>query len=186
MPPADPRSPSPTRHCSVQSLPETVQVPRPPGIWTVPGAFFLRLGRRGIGGRRVSPIVTTCLRLRPPSTPKRSSVGSWQPCSSGGRSWRRDRGRSTTTFVAPSWCWRAFSPSSASGTPCLPVVADGWPARMFRRPASDERLPCQSAGPPRARRSIVLEISSRNSLSVTNLAIDRSAGGASSRDGSVN
>jgi len=29
---------------SVQSLPETVQVPRPPGIWTVPGAFFLRLG----------------------------------------------------------------------------------------------------------------------------------------------
>jgi hypothetical protein len=24
---------------SVQSLPETVQLPRPPGIWTVPGAF---------------------------------------------------------------------------------------------------------------------------------------------------
>ena len=26
----------------VQSLPETVQVLRPPGTWTVPGAFFLR------------------------------------------------------------------------------------------------------------------------------------------------
>jgi hypothetical protein len=27
------------REVSVQSLPETVQLPRPPGIWTVPGAF---------------------------------------------------------------------------------------------------------------------------------------------------
>ena len=29
-----------------QSLPETVQVLRPPGTWTVPGAFFLRADRR--------------------------------------------------------------------------------------------------------------------------------------------
>ena len=27
------------REVPVQSLPETVQLPRPPGIWTVPGAF---------------------------------------------------------------------------------------------------------------------------------------------------
>ena len=42
---------APPRQPSVQSLPETVQVPRPPGIWTVPGAFFLRFGCGGIGGR---------------------------------------------------------------------------------------------------------------------------------------
>ena len=48
-----PRDKGPRNTRSVQSLPETVQVPRPPGIWTVPGAFFLRAGRGGIGGRRV-------------------------------------------------------------------------------------------------------------------------------------
>ena len=32
------------REVSVQSLPETVQLPRPPGIWTVPGAFVFRVG----------------------------------------------------------------------------------------------------------------------------------------------
>jgi len=30
--------------CAVQSLPETVQLPRPPGIWTVPGAFVFSVG----------------------------------------------------------------------------------------------------------------------------------------------
>ena len=34
------------REVSVQSLPETVQLPRPPGIWTVPGAFVF-LGPAG-------------------------------------------------------------------------------------------------------------------------------------------
>lgn len=39
-PPAAPRCPRPHEHAAVQSLPETVQVLRPPGTWTVPGAFF--------------------------------------------------------------------------------------------------------------------------------------------------
>lgn len=38
--PADSSSSIPRfREVPVQSLPETVQLPRPPGIWTVPGAF---------------------------------------------------------------------------------------------------------------------------------------------------
>ena len=39
MPAASSSSIQKIREVSVQSLPETVQLPRPPGIWTVPGAF---------------------------------------------------------------------------------------------------------------------------------------------------
>ena len=56
---------------SVQSLPETVQVPRPPGIWTVPGAFFLRGGRGSIGGRRVWAYSELMTPSSPAATPEK-------------------------------------------------------------------------------------------------------------------
>jgi len=64
-----------TLYESVQSLPETVQLPRPPGIWTVPGAFFLK-GACG-DERPQEPILNFMLPSTSPSPPGAERIIAW-------------------------------------------------------------------------------------------------------------
>jgi len=111
---------------AVQSLPETVQLPRPPGIWTVPGAFVF-CGASG----DVAAVAYPCLICRRTHrhhrrAPNGSSNGSWDRSSSGVCFTRSAPGHSTTTHAVRSSCWHAWRRFSDSGWRCSPPVEGVW------------------------------------------------------------